>query len=87
MNGDGIFTISDVISWPGLAWEWVVWAFFLPGDYILFFLMTSGLRPIAVFFEISPGWYGGFFSGLLSGIVCLFIFLAVLGTISEMNEK
>ena len=58
MNCDYLFTISDVFMW-------VEWVFFLPGDGLLWAVMQS--ERAAIFLELSPNFYGGWISGILSG--------------------
>ena len=55
MNGDGIFTISDVGAWIG-------WLFFYPGDLVIYGILSFG--QLARFFEVTPAHYGGLFSFL-----------------------
>ena len=66
MNCDETFTISDV----GL---WVDWAFFSPGDGVLWWLMQG--ETLATFLEITPAAYSGWGSGIISGIAWLIAFL------------
>lgn len=62
MNCDGLLTISDV----GL---WFKWAFFSPGDGLLWVVMQS--PEVATFLELTPTVYSGWFSGIVSAIVWL----------------
>ena len=73
MNCDGPFTISDV----GL---WAEWAFFLPGDGLLWAAMQS--QQLATFLELTPAAYSGWFSGVVSAIIWL-IALAVWGAVGD----
>lgn len=59
MNCDGEFTISDV-------WLWFEWAFFLPGDGLLWLIMQH--EHLATFLEVSAATYSGWFSGIVSAI-------------------
>lgn len=63
MNCDGVFTISDV----GL---WLEWAFFLPGDGLLWAVMR-GSPKMATFLEITPADYGGWSMGIISASLWL----------------
>ena len=72
MNCDGAFTISDVKLW-------LLWLFFVPGDGLLWLLMQ--FPEAAVFLELMPDAYGGWFSGIVSAIGWL-IALIVLGSIA-----
>ncbi len=67
MNCDGLFTISDV----GL---WAEWAFYSPGDGLLWAGMQS--QQLATFLELTPAVYSGWVSGIISAIIWL-ILLAV----------
>jgi hypothetical protein len=58
MNSSGSVTIGDV-------WLWCKWIFFYPGDYLIKILMEN-IPEVGSFLEISPSWYGGWISGLLS---------------------
>lgn len=72
MNCDGVFTISDV----GL---WLRWAFFLPGDGLLWLLFK--IWPgLATFLELTISDYGGVFSVAFS----IAAWLSVLGSILQM---
>ena len=62
-----VYPLSDV----GL---WAEWAFFLPGDGLLWAVMQS--QPLATFLELTPAVYSGWFSGVVSAIIWL-IALAV----------
>ena len=69
MNGDGIFTISDV-------WEILYLLFFYPGDFVVYRLIGT---EFGTFFEFSLADYGGFFSGVISFIVWGCAFLCFYG--------
>jgi len=73
INCDGVFTISDVALW-------LDWAFFLPGDGLLWVLMQ--MPELANFLELTPDAYSGWFSGIASAIGWL-IALGVMGAISD----
>lgn len=77
MNCDGLFTISDV----GL---WIHWLFFLPGDAVFYGLLS--IPKLAVFLEITPAWYGGWTSGILSILGWLLV-LIVLGAWGLLLER
>ena len=66
MNCDGLFTISDV----GL---WAKWVFFLPGDGLLWVVMQS--QGAAIFFELTPEIYSGWYSGITSGFVWFIVMI------------
>lgn len=67
MNGDGIFTISDV-------WEILYLLFFYPGDFVVYRLIGT---EFGTFFEFSSADYGGFLSGVISFIVWGYVFFLV----------
>ena len=79
MNGDGIFTISDVGAWIG-------WLFFYPGDLVIYGILFFG--QLARFFEVTPAHYGGLFS-FLFGLAIWPIPLLVLfiGRFEEWYEQ
>ena len=56
VTGDGVFTITDVGVWLNAV-------FFRPGNEVLATLMETSLGR---FFEMTPEWYGGWFSGMVS---------------------
>ncbi len=64
MNCDGLFTISDV----GL---WAKWAFYSPGDGLLWAVMQS--QQLATFLELTPAVYSGWVSGIISAIIWLIV--------------
>ena len=61
MNADGVFTISDI----GALFNWL---FFAPGDLAIFVTITQ-FSTVANFLELSASFYGGWISGILSGLV------------------
>lgn len=69
MNFDGLVTVSD-------TWLWFKWLYFYPGDLLLLGLMR-GAAPVAIFFEISDGSFGGEFSGVVSFFAWLVVFILV----------
>ena len=70
VTGDGVFTISD-------AGVWLNALFFLPGNKVLATLMETSLGR---FFEMTPDWYGGWFSGIVSLAIWLIV-LSIIGVI------
>jgi len=77
MNADGVFTISDI----GALFNWL---FFAPGDYAIYVTITEFPR-VAIFLELSASFYGGWFSGILSGLVFI-VGLAIFVAISLLFE-
>jgi hypothetical protein len=69
LNGDGQFTLSDAGLWIGEA-------FFLPGDWLIWAVATYA-PPVAEFFEISAGDYGGVLSGFVSALAWAGLVLGV----------
>ena len=63
VNADGSLTLSD-------AGGWLLQAFFLPGDLVLY-LVATYVPPAASFLEIDARDYGGFLSGCISAFVWL----------------
>lgn len=74
MDGNGLFTISDVSAWGDLMWQWVAWLFFVPGDLLFAFVLLY-VKPFATFFEITLEIFGGWESGFLSAVFWLFSLL------------
>ena len=72
MNSDGQFTLSDV-------WLWIVHAYFLPGDAVLWVLLTY-TPGLAAFLELGPGSYHGLFTAMVSGTVWL-VALVIVGVV------
>jgi len=69
MNMDGQFTLSDV-------WLWVVHLYFLPGDLILWAMLTYA-PGLAAFLEIGPGSYHGLFTAMVAGGLWLLAILTI----------
>lgn len=65
LNGDGIFTVSDVIAW-------FKWIYFAPGDFVLLHLLNTGFGR---FFEISVQWINGWISGIFSFFAWMLVLL------------
>lgn len=81
VNGDGAFTISDVLLWLGNA-------FFLPGDWLIWTAATY-LPAATGFLELGPSAYGGLLSGSISAVawlVAALIFIIVYGSIREFDR-
>lgn len=74
MNRDGAITISDV-------WMWFKWLYFYPGDGVFYTLM-SGAPKVAEFFELSAANFGG----VASGVISFFMWLIVMGILSNPGE-
>lgn len=72
MNADGQFTLSDV-------WLWVVHLFFLPGDFVLWVMLTY-TPGLAIFLELGPGNYHSLFTAMASGAIWL-VALVVIGVV------
>lgn len=69
VSGDGQVTISDIWAW---LWQVAV----MPGDVLIYLLVTYA-PSLATFFELSSSNYGGSFSNFLSIASWLVIFIAV----------
>lgn len=69
INHDGKITITDVGSW-------FTWIFYLPGNCIVYALITN-FPNLSEFFEISSQSYNSFNSGFISVIFWLSIFLGI----------
>ncbi len=63
MNVDGQFTLSDV-------WLWIVHLYFLPGDAVLWLLLTY-TPGLATFLELGPSSYQGLFTAMVAGTIWL----------------
>ncbi|NIW23675.1 MAG: hypothetical protein GWN29_03470, partial [Gammaproteobacteria bacterium] len=63
INADGQFTLSDV-------WLWIVQLYFVPGDAVLWVLLTY-TPGLATFLELGPGSYHGLFTAMVSGGIWL----------------
>jgi hypothetical protein len=66
MNYDHSITISDL-------WLWFKWLYFYPGDFILSIVIDTKL---GLFFELTKSNYGGYFSGIISIIIWVIIFVS-----------
>lgn len=69
INGDGIFTITDVF-------KLIAQLFFLPGDSLIYFTINEA-PEVARFLELGRNSLHGFLSGIFSLIVWI-VFLAIL---------
>lgn len=81
MNLDGQFTLSDV-------WLWVVHVYFLPGDAVLWLLLTYA-PGLAIFLELGPGSYHGLFTAMVSGtiwLVSFLVFAVVHGLVRNVDQ-
>ncbi len=81
MNADGQFTLSDV-------WLWVVHVYFVPGDAVLWMLLTY-VPGLAIFLELGPGNYHGLFTALVSGgiwLVALIIAGVTYGLVRNLDQ-
>lgn len=67
MNSDGQLTLTDV-------WLWLVQLFFLPGDGLIWLMLTYA-PGLARFLELGSGSYGGLFSAITSVAAWLFAFV------------
>lgn len=70
VNGDGQFTVTDVLRWLGEF-------FFLPGDWLIY-SVTTRLPETARFLELSADNYGGNLSLLVSGVFWFALFILVI---------
>ena len=81
VNGDGAFTISDVLHFLGNA-------FFVPGDWLIW--TTATYAPsLAGFLELGPSAYGGILSGFVSAfawLASLLLLIIVWGSIRELDR-
>lgn len=57
MNGDGLFTISDV-------WAWGKYSFYYPGDQAAVFILS--FKGFSQFFELTPALCRGWLSLFIS---------------------
>ena len=78
MNADGLFTISDI----GALADWL---FFVPGDYAIYMTITV-FPETAIFLELSASSYGGWPSGIISGLSFLCGFL-IWGAVVEFFDR
>jgi len=81
MNADGQFTLSDV-------WLWIVHLYFLPGDLVLWGILsyTPGL---AIFLELGPGNYHGLFTAIVAGglwLVALIVVGVIYGLVRNVDQ-
>jgi len=74
INGDGIFTISDI-------WELLHLLYFYPGDWILSKIIET---KFGTFFEFFTNDYGGLFSGIISFICWLILFAGINETFKDI---
>jgi hypothetical protein len=77
MNGDGIFTISDV-------WLMVKYVYFAPGDLVIFAHLSD--RELPTLFELDASWLYGWTSGVISGLVW-FIVLGIIGATTAQCRR
>ena len=77
MNSDGVFTISDII-------EIFIQLFFLPGDSLLF-LILSYLPKATKLLELSYDNYHGVFAGIVSFIVWVFLIPMIANAVKLLN--
>ena len=75
MNGDGIFTITDVI-------KLMKQLFFLPGDSLAYLAINKAPR-IAQFFELGHDKFHGVLTGIISFIAWV-VFFIILMLIKEV---
>jgi hypothetical protein len=81
VNGDGVFTISDVLLFFGNA-------FFLPGDWLIWTAATYA-PSLAGFLELGPSAYGGILSGFVSAfawLAALLLLIIVWGSIRAFDR-
>jgi hypothetical protein len=79
MNGDGVFTISDV-------WLMAKYVYFAPGDALILSVMAVSPK-LATFFEIDAGWLYGWVSSVISGIIWFWMFGTILWASIEEKKK
>lgn len=78
MNGDGRITLGDGAGW-------LLEAFFVPGDWILWAVQTYA-PSLATFLELDNGDYGGALAGALSAATWFALFIALIWTCSAVRE-
>jgi hypothetical protein len=90
-NDDGTFTISDLEQLGDIISEWLLWIFFLPGNYSIYLLISyigapGNLGNMGRFLEMSPTWYGGWISGIFSAVIWMIAY-GVMLTIEDSYSK
>jgi hypothetical protein len=81
MNADGRFTVTD-------AWLWVVQLFFVPGNAVLWLLLTY-VPGFASFLELGSGSYNGLFTAIVSVAIWLFAVVmigVVIGAVRNFDR-
>jgi hypothetical protein len=80
-NHDGQFTIGDVFAW-------LIQLLYLPGDGVIYLALTQLPGP-SRFFEFSITDYQGLFSGVVSFLVWLivYVYLVVLSNWLEKRRE
>ena len=78
MNRNGMLTMSDV-------WLWVKWAYFWPGDGLIYLAITK-TPGLAVFFELSYSKFGGPLSLFLSFPIWVIFLVLMFLTWNLMNR-
>ncbi len=84
MSNDGVFTVSDVSAWFAAIEPWAWGVVFLPGDFLLGWAMTT---PVGTYFKMTPEWYGGSYSGIISGLTWLLLVVSVLAFAKVVDER
>ena len=74
INGDGIFTVTDVFKSTGRL-------FFLPGDSLIYFTINEAPR-VARFLELGRDSFHGILSGIIS-LIAWVLFLVIVLLIRE----
>ena len=77
MNGDGVFTITDV-------WLMVKYVYFAPGDLIIFAHLSD--RELPTLFELDANWLCGWTSGVISGVIW-FMVLGIIGATTQAISR
>ena len=78
INGDGVFTITDVFKSTGRL-------FFLPGDSLIYFTIKEA-PGVARFLELGRDSFHGILSGTIS-LIAWVLFLVILLLIRELIKK